>query len=77
MSDRLECAACHHEGYDVTARIVRIPDPQATTRITSVTGEHRVPARYISQMRCIDGVSCQERQDDREPLTFDAEGTVL
>ena len=63
MNERLTCAACGHVGYDVSTRIVRIDDPEATTRIASVTGEYRVPAKYTAELRCADSFACRDRQD--------------
>ena len=68
-TDRLTCAACGHEGYDVSTRIVEVANPDKVTTVPTKSGSYTVPARFQAQLRCMDAVACRDRQD--QPDNFE------
>lgn len=70
MSQPRTCLACGRHGYDVTMRLVEIPDSEArqvdiflpldksdtTTPIPVTTRE-----TYVNEPRCVDSDACRER----------------
>ncbi len=63
MSERQRCAACGREGYDVSTRIVENPDPAGLTTVKSPNGPYQVPARWVSQLRCMNTEECRDRAE--------------
>ena len=73
MAERMTCAACGHVGYDVSTRLVENPNPDGLMKVQGANSVYQVPARWISQLRCMDKVACR----DRTELRFSDEGTLL
>jgi hypothetical protein len=58
VTQLLTCRRCEHQGYDVSSRIVEVPDPQP---IQYSGLEHTVPERFRREARCIDREACDDR----------------
>lgn len=55
MTEMRECVACGLVAYAVMPKVVELPEPWDV-----VDG---VPVRFRVELRCVDGIACQERQE--------------
>jgi hypothetical protein len=73
MSPERTCQACGRTAYDVTPRLVEIPEPEQaeTTVFLPVDRRDRstpvpvaVRERFVTELRCADKYACQERTEE-------------
>jgi hypothetical protein len=73
--DHLTCLRCGHEGFDVTAGLVRYDDPidvtvqvPVSSRDGAITEPRQVPGVYGAEWRCTDRPACDLRLAELDAL---------
>lgn len=72
VSERLMCARCGREGYDVAPKLVEVASP-VLAPLPEAMGGQAVPERFVSQLRCLNAAECEERASNVIPLFGDDE----